>query len=477
MAFTDLTKAQRDLAAQVQSGGIQQWQADNELNRLRGLNVQQAQSDLTKQVQSGGINQAQADAELARLNGLRPEQWGAEGAAGGTGYPIIQPGTGVHIGPGGIPIAPATNVSTPEDAISTQEQYGRYSTEQQLNANRVNEVNSYGSSSYSRDPNTGAMTRTSTLSGPQQQMLAQQQGRDLALGQVSDAQLKLFGQQGPFSYNSLPQIAGGDDLLAERRRVEEQLYSDFEKRQAPIFEQEKAQLQQSLADRGIPLTSGRAQQELQGLADRQEQTRSGIRTDATKLGQSEYSNNFNTSLAGRQQGVSEYDKSYYAPLTTMGSLQGLQGGITNPEFSAITKVDVPLTNPAAIGSTYRGQDIEKYLGELDANTRIRTAQIGADAAGGDDEGASDFMGLDISGYTGGGTQKLLGLEGKADNSINWSDPDQVRAKVASSGWGSGSLTPGDQAKAAQLNLPPPPTSSTGKNGTSNVGTSKSYFGV
>jgi hypothetical protein len=406
MAYIDLAAAKQSLAQQVASGGIQQWQMDNELNRLRGENLSVSKANLAEQVRSGGINQAHADAELARLTSMNADQLGSEIANPGSGGnpgakgPLVQPTTGVHIGPGGIPIAPAANVGTAEDAISTQEQYGRYNVEQQLNTNRVNEVNPYGSSSYTRDPVTGAITRSSSLSAPQQQLLDQQQGRDLALGSASGTALSQFGQQGPFSYDALPKVAGQDDLLAERRRAEDQLYSDFEKRQAPIFEQEKQQLTQSLADRGIPLTSGRAQTELQQLADRQEQVRSGIRTQATQLGESEYKTNFDTSLSNRQQGVSEYDKSYYAPLTTMGSLQGLQAGITNPDFSAITKVDVPLTDPAAIGSTYRGQDITKYLGELDAKTKIQAAQIAAKAAGAESEGASDFMGIDLTGYGG-----------------------------------------------------------------------------
>ena len=36
--FYDLDKARQDLEAQVRSGGIQQWQADNEMARLKGLN-------------------------------------------------------------------------------------------------------------------------------------------------------------------------------------------------------------------------------------------------------------------------------------------------------------------------------------------------------------------------------------------------------------------------------------------------------
>jgi hypothetical protein len=468
MAYIDLAAAKQSLAQQVASGGIQQWQMDNELNRLRGENLSVSKANLAEQVRSGGINQAQADAELARLTSMNADQLGSEIANPGSGGnpgakgPLVQPTTGVHIGPGGIPIAPAANVGTAEDAISTQEQYGRYNVEQQLATNRVNEVNPYGSSSYTRDPVTGAMTRSSSLSAPQQQMLDQQQQRDLALGNASNTALSQFGQQGAFSYGGLPQVAGQEDLLAERRRVEDQLYSDFEKRQAPIFEQEKQALSQSLADRGIPLTSARAQTELQQLADRQEQTRSGIRTQATQLGQSEYSNNFNTSLANRQQGVSEYDKSYYAPLTTMGSLQGLQAGITNPDFSAITKVDVPLTDPAAIGSTYRGQDITKYLGELDANAKIKAAQIAANAAkyatdASNEDGASDFMGMSMDGYNGGGT----GSSGSGG--------------TGSSGSG------GTSGQALALTVPgskvSPPSSGSGKPGSSSVGKSKTLFGA
>lgn len=67
-----LQQAQANLQQQVASGGINQAQADAELQRLQGLlatntELQQAQANLQQQVSSGGINQAQADNEFNRL--------------------------------------------------------------------------------------------------------------------------------------------------------------------------------------------------------------------------------------------------------------------------------------------------------------------------------------------------------------------------------------------------------------------------
>lgn len=302
---------------------------------------------------------------MAEYRKLYDPTWAAQVAQTGQGQlgQQVIPGTGVIMN-NGIPVAPGTDLSTPQGMASTQEQYNRYNAQLQQLYNRVNETNPYGQATYVQNPD-GTVTRQINLSASQQTLLDQQQQRDIELGNqggqkfveaaktwgtapdyskvqklssptytgldklpdkldysnidklpdnpnYSKAQkLATTGYEGiqgintQANYNKAPRILGGQDLLSERQRVEDTLYNAQMKRLDPVFAKQKEDLAQKLANQGIPTTSERYKRELANLDQNQSDARIQAQAQASQQGLGEQQGLYGMSLSSRQQGVGE----------------------------------------------------------------------------------------------------------------------------------------------------------------------------
>lgn len=331
--MVDLRAAEESLRQQVASGGIQQWQMDAELNRLKAeagnsgqaVDLAAAEANLAQQVASGGISQAQADAELERLRGLNS----ASGSA------PQRPG----------PLPADADLSTPEGALQGQADANKYAAEEQARNNRVNEVGPYGSATYTQNPD-GSYTRNYALSDPQQQILDQTQQRDQQIGGLAGNAISQAEQnyrnpltfeglpqaprasfegapelqrlnlnnlpkaQAPRDYSQYGQLPSSGDTQAMRQRLENEQYKKWERDQEPRFSREMNEFEQNMADRGVSRGSKQWDYEYERLRDSQERARQDARASASQFGGQEFQRQFGADLSSRQQGVSETNNLY-----------------------------------------------------------------------------------------------------------------------------------------------------------------------
>jgi hypothetical protein len=119
--------------------------------------------------------------------------------------------------------------------------------------NRVNQVNPFGSTTYTQDPNNpDRYTQTTTLSPNQQRILEQGEGNQIDLGRIANMRLGQVGEQGAFTLDGLPQQVTSvtpskfnTDINAQSVR-----YRDLDTSSLPGFG--KAGVQRSLDFSGAP---------------------------------------------------------------------------------------------------------------------------------------------------------------------------------------------------------------------------------
>jgi hypothetical protein len=310
--------------------------------------------------------------------------------------PFVEPGTAVHRGQYGEAIAPAVNTGSDAGLIQGAYDTTRFNASQQQQFNRPNESGPFGSSQWVTDPVTGQLTRETELDPWQQRIYEQGRARDYELGNTSSGRLQQFTDQGQFNYGSLPKLPGQDGLLEERRRQENELYKGYMSRLDPEFQRDREGLNQRMADLGLDTTGEKADELMAQQGYKETDARTQAQTRASELAGGEYTRNYNIGKDIRDTYKGEYQDTRYAPLNEMSSLQGLQGDMIKPDFSPISQIDVQKVDPASIGLTYRGQDIQKQIAELQAQTQLEAARIGAEAGGEEDSGIDYGGGIDVN---------------------------------------------------------------------------------
>jgi len=283
-----------------------------------------ARSNLSQQVSSGGINQAQMDGELGRLQGLNAQM--PQQAPGGQAPSMFGLGSPM----------PQVNLGDANSALGSQAQVNQWLAQQNASLNRVNETNPFGSSTYKTNPD-GSISRDMSLSSQQQQLLNQQQGRDVTLGkQANQLAGKLPG--GAFNLNNLPQISGMQDLGAERKRMEDSIVGEYERRNAPEFDRMRESELQRLADQGIGRGNELYDSELQRIERQIQDARSGAQAGAVEMAGNELSRQFGLESQNRNQALGERLTARQLPFQELQQMLGMQQGVTLPQFSQMTPV-------------------------------------------------------------------------------------------------------------------------------------------
>jgi hypothetical protein len=332
----------------------------------------------------------------------------------GTGIPI-QPGTGTWMDPNGVPIQPGMQDETTGELADTAGQWARWNAQFEGQMNRVNEQTPFGSSQYVQDPETGQWIRKTDLSAWQQRLLEQQQGRDFYTGQIAQGKQNEIANQGAFSYGDIPEISGAQDMLGERRRVEDSVYQNMLNRMQPAMDKELQDFQQQMADQGVAPGTAKYNEQYRLLKQSQNDALQNAQAEATAQGRQEFTTNYDVQSAQRKLATGEYGEQRYAPYNEQQLLLNSQRDLVLPQFQSISNINTQKVDPSQISQTWRTQDIGKYLGELDAETRKEVARIQAEAsmygADADNEGEgepSDDYSLDDEDngprYSGGNTE-------------------------------------------------------------------------
>lgn len=261
-------------------------------NPFQSQYLQKAESDLRGQVASGGINQGQMDAELGRLRGQAA-------------------GSQVNNMP----------MNTGSDLMNSGLQWGRETALQGNQLTNANQQNPFGSQQVTYDPITGQPQVNQSLSSGNQSVVSGVQGA--STGANSALQSLLGGG----AFGSLTNPGEGAPQSNYEKSVFDQLTRGVGEQKA----QEKNQLEQSLANRGIPVGSEAYTNSMRDFDRRYDDITQNARSQAVTQ-----ANNQLLSSVGTLSGVGQ--SGFYNP-----SFQPFQAAGYNPSvtdvFSAITGRD------------------------------------------------------------------------------------------------------------------------------------------
>lgn len=298
----------------------------------------------------------------------------------------------------------------PSVLINNQNALNDQYTQQNLQNNRVNQTNPFGSLTWSQDEN-GNWTQNVGLTGAGQYLLDQQQGNQAYLGEMQNYVLRngdfaptdLFGDPrmagrempGMADYSSLQAAPGAVNYaaaLGELPKIgqyNQQATDLYNQLAAPGLEKQRAAKEAQMAAMGLSLGSGQAYNGQQELLNESENrsgmmgAQAGIQQGNTMFNQAlaargqragELGQQWQQGMAGRQQGVNELNNLFNQGMgihqqgvsdilaqkqANMANLQGLMGlgqQIGSPQFAGYNTVQSQAPSVAgAAGQGYQGQ--------------------------------------------------------------------------------------------------------------------------
>lgn len=250
-------------------------------------------------------------------------------------------------------------IDDPRSALQGQETWNEYNAWLNSQLNRPQEFTPFGQQTYERDPKTGAITKKWGFTPEQEKLNKAQQGYDLQAFGGAQSQLGRFQNQGAFSYSGIPQAFGSQDLLGARQGVENRLNQAWEDRNAPIFQQQEADLRQRLADQGLDPNSEAGKRQMLQLRQAQGDARTQAQAQATQQGLNETQALHGMGMQNRQQSVGEYGQQYSAPLNfAQQQMQGTRG-VVMPNFNPMANVAVQGVDIPGTYGTYKGLDLQQ----------------------------------------------------------------------------------------------------------------------
>jgi hypothetical protein len=277
------------------------------------------------------------------------------------------------------PTAKGKKLTRPAGIINTQQQFNEWNAQQQHMLNRPNERNPYGELKYTVDPETGQLIRETNLSAPQQEMLEQRQNIDKGLGQGVQNMMGQMGQSFNFNNPYNPQAMSGWE---GRQKLTDEQFGRQKTLLDDRFKQERDQLTQSLADRGIPEGSELYNQELMQFDRRKNDAYDQAYTTASQFGGQEQVNQFNMGMTGQQNAFNNQYQTWQSPYQAAGSMLGMQQGIINPQFQNMAQVNMPNTDVTGVGTAFGGFQNNIDTANIAANASMHNAGLAAQNRGG-----------------------------------------------------------------------------------------------
>ena len=360
-----------------------------------------AQRNLQAQVDSGGITAAQAQAELARLRTLPIQQVEGLNANANPGGSTGSPSSPLPNAYGPGPITNSTPLNTPQQI--TQAQYGadKQYIADQMQSNRLDEINPYGSSQYVQGPN-GNQIKVQTVGnvnpmdalGWQGQQFQNQSYIDRALqaiagegGENNQGQSGLLPQlRGMFSsaldFSKAPAAPDANGYQADRSHVENSLYDRFAQVNEPLFERQQAQFREQMANKGIPVGSESYNRQFEQLQRAQNDARQAARTQAIGLGGQEQQRLFDDTNTLRGNNISEMLTQRNQPLQDLRGLLSAVNPLQLPQFNATANVNVPQQNVSGIADNALTRQSNEALAKAGFANQLALANLNNEAASG-----------------------------------------------------------------------------------------------
>ncbi len=187
-------------------------------------------------------------------------------------------------------------------------------------------------------PEPSTYERRIQLNPDQQRIFDSQQATDLGLSQLAGESVQRVRDTmaKPFNYDGIPKLMSGQQMDAERQRVEQAMFD----RLNPQLDRDSAALEQRLADQGIAIGS----QAYSSAMGDQSRARNDARLAVTGQGLRETQGLFGLDQSRRQQGIQEraYQRSY--PINEIATLLGTAGGVDMPQFQGVPQANVAGTD-------------------------------------------------------------------------------------------------------------------------------------
>lgn len=237
---------------------------------------------------------------------------------------------------------PAGAFNSLPHGAETQDAYNIGVMGRQDDYNRPNEFNPYGSQTFEVGPD-GRMIQRTSLSPEQQQILDQQQGLDIGMGDLAGRQLGGVeaSYSSPFSLDGIGNDPRNVDFSADRRRIEDQIAGRFEELNSKWFAKQNEDLAQSFADRGIDPMGESAKMMREEQTRMQEDARRGAQLGAIGMGGEEMQRSYSMSQDARGRSIDENILQRDRPYTELSNILGSRQGVVNPNFQARSNIDVP----------------------------------------------------------------------------------------------------------------------------------------
>ncbi len=297
----------------------------------------------------------------------------------------------------------------PRETIAAQSAADKEAIAAQARYNRINEITPTGRLTYTGTPGEADYTRVTSLSPEQQKMLDLEQQIGINSYQLADEALGRVGQTigAGFPANNLPNVrsvndaalpkrisgASAGDIQEMQRKVQDDAYAEFLRRNQDDFDVSRKAARQSLADRGIAEGSELYNRELSRNERDINDAKTGAAYQAFGLGQDyglQQSNFANQqrdqslaeqlALQGRERELRTADLQEQkairdVPLGDISTLLGY-GSPQSPQVSGLTPVSIqPVPAADIINQNYQNQ-IASYNARLQQRGGFLNSLIG-----------------------------------------------------------------------------------------------------
>ncbi len=237
-------------------------------------------------------------------------------------------------------------------AASTQYNSGVQATQAQTQANRPNQYNPWGSTTWNQD-GSGGWNQTVTLNPDEQAALTAQQGTQASRSQTAQGLNPLIAGNlsQPLDFSGVQKLDTGAQA---RDQAITGAYNQATSRLDPRFSQESERLNAQLAAQGLDPTSEAAQTAQGNLSREKNDAYSSAMNGAIAQGTSAGQALFNQSLQGRQQGIGEVMTQRENPINEQNALLNGQM-VSGPNFQGFSQAGAWGPQQALTAAGLQGQ--------------------------------------------------------------------------------------------------------------------------
>lgn len=269
----------------------------------------------------------------------------------------------------------APSAPDPIQTANAQATANKEAVAESAKVNAVDQTSPYGTVRYRRNADGTPAEQITSLAPLQQQALDQQNQLSTILGGRAIDQSQYLPQD-KFSLQQFGPAPFATDFGAQSQQVRDAVYNQAMGMLNPSFEAENRNLEQQVANRGLPVAGEAAQLLRDQASRRQGDARNQALFSAIQAGGNEQNRLFNLSNTARQQGISEYQMERQQPFNELSAyLQGQP--IFQQQTPQMAQYQVAPADVA--GNIYRNYDAQnqRYMSNLNGLYGVAGAGAGA----------------------------------------------------------------------------------------------------